>query len=77
MGDLTDPNLLKGRVLVKTNTANEFTSLGSKLLSFSAELVRSPPLDIQTSQGTVNGKTTTIYHIGELEFSSLVAEYQF
>ena len=77
MGDLTDPNLLKGRVLVKTNTANEFTSLGSKLLSFSAELVRSPPLDIQTSQGTVNGKTTTIYHIGELEFSSLVAEYLF
>ena len=77
MGQLTDPNMLKGRILVKTNTANEYTSLGSKLFSFNAELVRSPPLDIQTLPSAVNGESATRYRIDEQEFNSLVAEYLF
>ena len=74
LGQLDDPGMLKGRILRQTDTPNQFTSASARLLSFHAELVRSPPLKFTS---LMNEKSETVYSIEGEELHSLTAEFAF
>ena len=76
MGQLSHKDLLQGKVLEKTAMApNHYSSTGAKMVSFHAELVRSPPLLHQKLSMMVEGREKRIIVIEEFEFNGLVSEY--